>query len=122
MRDQDEYSMHVDKMYRDNNPLFVGRARTKDTFADEILQIGDVIHHCLIIGNSRLLHDYIIDPINANPSALTFPDYLQNYIDILQEYQQDARTETARWYWELVISTIIELNIRKNPPNYAAVR
>lgn len=106
MEDQATYSVSVNNIYAEYQPLYFGRPRTDETFEAEILAIGDIIYHCLIIGNSRLLHDFIIDPIEEDIRILTFSESWESYVEAFLELQNDAETATSRWYWGIVISTI----------------
>ena len=113
MRDQSEYSRLVERIYESDPPLKAGRPKTNDTFSQEIGVIGDIIAHCLIIGDSKLLHDFVIDPIKddlakGSLTLLTFPDSLENYACALKDLAERSGTETGKIYWSLVINTFTD--------------
>lgn len=113
MRDQSEYTKLVEQIYQSDAPLKAGRPKSDDTFSQELKVIGDIIAHCLILGNSKLLHDFVIDPIkgdleNGNLTILTFPGSLENYVNALKDLAEQSTTETGRIYWSLVIDTFTD--------------
>ena len=113
MRDQNEYAKLVERIYQSEAPLKSGRPRSDDSFTKELTGIGDIIAHCLVIGNSKLIHDFVIDPMKSDIASgslalLTFPDSLENYIDAFKDLAEQSDTETGRIYWSLVIDTFKE--------------
>lgn len=125
MKDQNEYARLVDKIYQRSTPLYANRPKSDDTFGEELEVIGDIIAHCLVIGDSKLLHDFIIDPINddlanGNLTVLTFPDSLASYINAFTDFSQKSDTQTERIYWSLVINTF-EDAMQKIQSGYVAI-
>ena len=113
VNDRERYRKLVREIYEKNPPLYRGQKNDKKSFDREVSLIYDLVKHCLIIGDDRLLHEFVVDPIRKELTqgyltVLSNPSRLDLYISRFSGCRKDSKLSTGKLYWELVINVFAE--------------
>ena len=110
VQNRDEYKSLLSEFYKQKPPFIQGRDINEENFTDDLNQYLQMIAHSLIIGNSDILYEYGIKPIEEDVKVLVCHDDLSIYIQAFQDKFDDSTSDSEKFYLAMLIRAIRTAN------------
>ena len=103
---QKDYRELVKTLYDSTKPFEEARPETQSSFTEELRLLGEMIAHCMVIGDTEILYTYAINLIKEKPARLSSFRNMDSYIDALNDKYKASQYDGEKIYLSYLISEL----------------
>lgn len=104
MQGRNEYENVVHQMYQTAQPFAKHRAATRENFQEELIILGEMVAHCVVLESFKILDMYAIYQIRANPRILASHHNMDAYIAAFYQKLGSSQSDGEKLYLQKLIN------------------
>lgn len=116
MQNREEYKNLLRELYTLQPPFKKGRPRDRKNFEYELKQYMDMIANCLIIGDSDILYQFGIAPVEKDVTVLVGHSDLDMYISAFSKRFDGSNSDGEKFYLAMLIRALRAIKGEKISP------
>lgn len=106
MQSRNEYENVVHQMYQAEQPFGKHRAATAENFQEELMILGEMVAHCVVLESFKILDMYAIYQIRGNPRILASHHNMGAYIAALYGKIGSSQSDGEKLYLQKLIDEL----------------